>query len=561
MGDHYRELTTHRELISGIVTAEEERFLQTLSTGLSYLDDALDDLPSNGQLNGETAFKLHDTYGFPVDLTVEIAAERGYSVDREDFERCMLEQKERARSKVQDVSWSSYGGVYTDILNEFGTTYFEGYNNHSFEASVLALIDAEGKRVESLEEGQRGEMILDHTSFYAEQGGQIGDTGTIAIFAAGTTANAADSIATNDALFTVEDTQIKDGLILHKGVMTKGAVAPNDKAETSVNVDRRNLIRRNHTATHLLHWALRQIVGAHVTQAGSLVSDQRLRFDFTHFERLTQDQLTQVEELINEKIAANLPVRAYTTTLSEAQELGVTALFGEKYDEYVRVLEIGDTSKELCGGIHVGRSSEIGIFKITSEESVGANMRRIEAVTSIKAYELTRTVQDLLNAAAAQLKCKPADINQKVTNLLENQKKLKAQLKQAAASGAADADALLKEALEIAGDNGSYKLVISSPEDILTADLRKFWDRLRQAGADAAILLTSDKESEKTIYLAASNDKAVDLGFHAGDQVKQIAVAFEGRGGGKPSMAQGGADPSTPERLKEVLEEVRRRFE
>ncbi|MCL2871253.1 MAG: alanine--tRNA ligase [Coriobacteriia bacterium] len=552
MGSHYRELAAHHELISGIVAAEEERFLQTLNTGLNYLNGALDSLTAGSQLDGAVAFKLHDTYGFPVDLTVEIARERGYDVDMADFECHMLEQKERARSKVQDVSWSSYGGTYADILNEFSETYFEGYDNHSFDAKILAVIDAEGKRVARLNEGQRGELVLDHTPFYAEQGGQIGDSGTISI--------PVNGAANSGAFFTVEDTQVKDGLILHKGVMTKGSIAAEDSAQASIDLGRRNLIRRNHTATHLLHWALREIVGPHVTQAGSLVSDQRLRFDFTHFERLTQEQLTQVEGLINEKIAAGLPVRAYTTTLSEAQELGVTALFGEKYDEYVRVLEIGDTSKELCGGIHIGRSSEIGLFKITSEESVGANMRRIEAVTSIVAYELTRDMQNELLEAAAQLKCKPADLNQRITNLLEDQKKLKAQVKHAAAANAADVDVVMEEALKIAADEGSYTLVITSPEEVLTADLRKFWDRLRQAGADAAILLTADKETKKTIYLAAANDKAVDAGFHAGNYIKSIAASFEGRGGGKSSMAQGGADPSTPERIAEVLAEVRKSF-
>jgi len=454
----------------------------------------------------------------------------------------MKEQKERARSNVQDVSWSSYGGVYADILKEFGETYFEGYNNHSFDAVVLAAIDEEGKRVESLSEGQRGELVLNYTPFYAEQGGQVGDAGTI--------------VSADEANFVVEDTQIKDGLILHKGTVTTGKVATCENVVASIDVRRRNFIRRNHTATHLLHWALREVVGAHVTQAGSLVSDERMRFDFTHFERLTQEQLIQVEELINEKIADDLPVRAYTTTLSEAQELGVTALFGEKYGEYVRVVEVGNTCKELCGGIHVGRSSEIGIFKITSEESVGANMRRIEAVTSFTAYEFTRVLQDEIGRAAAQLKCSPRDLNTKISNLLENQRQLKAQAKKAAEQNSADIDALLKDTIQTDG----FKLLIISPEGLQTGDMRKLWDRLRQAGIDAAILLTKDVETNKTIYLAAANDKAVDAGFHAGNYIKDIAAALDGRGGGKPSMAQGGAGVVSAERLQEVLESLRSNF-
>jgi len=555
MGDHYHELTTHRELIAGIVLAEEERFLQTLRTGLKYLEDALAKLSKGGQLDGDTAFELHDTHGFPVDLTRKIAAESNYSIDEAGFKSCMAQQKERARSKVQDVSWSSFGGTYAEVLKEFGSTYFEGYNHNTQEATVLAVIDEEGRRTDQLAEGQRGELVLDYTPFYAEQGGQVGDTGNIA----------SPQNGGSGAIFTVEDTKIKDGLILHRGIMTSGTIAAAESVEASIDVARRNLIRRNHTATHLLHWALREVVGTHVTQAGSYVASDRMRFDFTHFERLTQEQLAQVEYLVNEKIAADLPVRAFTTTHSEAQELGVTALFGEKYGEYVRVLEVGNTSKELCGGTHVGRSSEIGLFTITSEESVAANMRRIEAVTSITAYEQTRIRHDELMTAAAQLKCPPKELNAKIANLIDAQKKLKAQLKSAidnSSSGGAVVEALLKDALSVSDKDAStgYKLVIASPEDLLTADLRKLWDRLRVAGADAAILLTADKETGKTIYLAAANDKATDAGFHAGNQVKHIAAALGGRGGGKPSMAQGGADQVAPEHLEQVLEEVRSSF-
>ena len=556
MADHYRELKAHEELISGIVSAEEDRFLQTLRTGLVYLDDALDELQKGDELEGATAFELHDTYGFPVELTKEIAAERGIALDVTGFEVCMLAQKERARAKVQDLSWSTFGGTYADILKEFGLTYFEGYNNDKQEAAVLALIDADGKRTEALDKGQRGELVLDYTSFYAEQGGQVGDTGII------TVQNGALP-GQSTAQFKVEDTQIKDGLILHKGVVIRGKIAAEESVEASIDVARRMLIRRNHTATHLLHWALREVVGAHVTQAGSLVADDRMRFDFTHFERLTQEQLIEIEELVNEKIADDLPVRAFQTTLSEAQELGVTALFGEKYGEYVRVLEIGETSKELCGGTHIGRSSEIGLFKIVSEESVGANMRRIEAVTSITAYRLTRNHQDDLTAAAVQLKCPPKELNNKIANLLENQRKLKAQVKQtqeSGASGGAAIETLLKEGIEINTDAGSYKLVIANPEGIVTADLRKLWDKLKTSGTDAAILLAADKETHKTIYLAAANDVATAAGFHAGNEVKSLAASFEGRGGGKPSMAQGGADAFPAERLVETLEELRRNF-
>ncbi|MCL2525697.1 MAG: alanine--tRNA ligase [Coriobacteriia bacterium] len=544
MSDHYRELSTHKDLIAGIVTAEEESFLQTLTKGLKYLDEGLTQVPEGGELSGEAAFKLHDTYGFPIDLTLEVCAEKGYRVDREGFESCMKQQKERARAQVQDVSWSTFGGSYTDILKEFGPTYFEGYAKDRLEAAVLAIIDGEGKQGEQLQEGEAGEVILDYTPFYAEQGGQVGDTGTIT--------------TPSGAVFSVSDTQVKDGLIIHKGQMKAGKLAVEEGVEAAIDVDRRSLIRRNHTATHLLHWALREVVGSHVTQAGSLVTDTRLRFDFTHFERLTSSQLTEIEELVNQKISDDLPVRAFTTTLAEAQDLGVTALFGEKYGEYVRVLEIGTTSKELCGGTHIGRSSEIGLFKIVAEESVGANLRRIEAVTSMAAYRLTRSYQNELEAAAALLKAQPKDLCAKVENLLENQRKLKVQLKAAVEAGPVGkgTEALLEDAF----DAGGYQLAIASPDDVATADLRKLWDRLRQAGIDAAVIVTADKESGKAIYMAAANDKATTAGFHAGNLVKDIAASLDGRGGGKPGMAQGGADPVDPARLEEVITELRARL-
>ncbi|MCL2379301.1 MAG: alanine--tRNA ligase [Coriobacteriia bacterium] len=557
MGDHYQELVTHRELISGIVSAEEDRFLQTLRQGLRYLEDALKALPAGGELAGDMTFELHDTYGFPVDLTLEIASEGGYSVDVSGFERHMAQQKERARAQIQDVSWSSYGGVYADILKEFGPTYFEGYNIYELDAVILAIIDADGKRVERLCEGQHGEIILNYSPFYGEQGGQTGDTGDIKIAGCATGEHASNA----SGHFKVENTKIKDGLILHSGTVQTGSIALKESVEAAIDLDRRNLIRRNHTATHLLHWALRMVVGTHVTQAGSFVGSERLRFDFTHFERLTADQLAKIESLMNEKIAADLPVRAFETTYTESQELGVTALFGEKYDEYVRVLEVGNTSKELCGGTHVGRSSEIGLFKITNEESVGANMRRIEAVTSLAAYEYVTTLQNELTHVANTLKTAPREVGTKVANLLESNKVLKAQIKKGGAAGGLDVQSLLADATEVTAGETSYKLIIASPKDTCAGDLRKAWDSLKQAGAAAIVLLTTDAESKKTIYLAAATDEAVAAGFHAGDVIKHIATILGGRGGGKPAMAQGGADTVAPERLQEVLADVRADFD
>ena len=548
MSDHYLELSTHAELIAGIVSAEEDSFLQTLRKGLRYLEDEMARLSEDSSLEGSAAFKLHDTYGFPIDLTVEIAAQRGHGVDMQGFEAEMTQQKQRARAQLRDVSWTGFGNAYSDVLEEFGPSYFEGYHNDSLDSVILAIIDKDGNRIPSISVGQTGEIVLNYTPFYGEQGGQIGDTGVIT--------SAHETADTASATFEVKDTQIVDGLIVHKGQMSSGKISTEESVTAQIDVMRRAFIARNHSATHLLHWALAEIVGGHVTQAGSYVSDQRMRFDFTHFERLTTDQLSRVEELVNQKIAENLPVRAFTTTMTEAQELGVTALFGEKYANYVRVVEVDNTCKELCGGTHVGRSGEIGIFKIASEESVGANLRRIEAVTSIAAYQLTRKSQDDLLQAASLLKTNPKDVNTKIENMLANQKKLKATVKNLQQNDTSEIDELLKDLI----DTGNYKVVVAHPKPVPTADLRKMWDRLKQSGADAVILVTSDNQSNKAIYLSAANEKATSAGFHAGDAIKSIASELGGRGGGKPSMAQGGADITAPQRLAELVDTVRKDF-
>jgi len=538
MGGAWPELIEKRDVIRGLVASEEERFTATLRTGLAWLDRELGSLPQGAVLSGAAAFELHDTYGFPVDLTIEIAREQGHELDSAGFDAAMAAQKERARAAVKDESWTTYGGVFADILaaQESRPTDFTGYTENESSAAVVALVK-DGERAQRLEAGESGVVVLDRTPFYGERGGQAGDTGEI--------------VGPASAVFTVSDTKMEEkALVAHYGVVAQGSLEVGQDAEARIDVARRERIRRNHTATHLLHWALRKVLGTHVTQAGSFVAPDRLRFDFTHFEKIAPDQLDKIEQLINAKIAENHPVRAYETSLETARESGVIALFGEKYGEFVRVLEIGNFSKELCGGTHIGRSTEIGLLKITAEESVGANLRRIEAVTSLDAYDYTLQAQEQLREIAAALKTAPAEASAKAAALLDATKDLERRLReQRAAAGAGDVEALVASATQRAG----YRLVVAEVEAEKAADLREIWDALRVAGIDAAILL-ADLEG-KAAYLAAATDEAVAAGFDAGARVKDIAAELDGRGGGRPTMAQGGADsaadvPALTARLK-----------
>ncbi|MCL2655091.1 MAG: alanine--tRNA ligase, partial [Coriobacteriia bacterium] len=526
MGAVYPELVEKREVICSLVAAEEERFRATLQTGLAYLDRALADLPAGAVLPGADAFKLHDTYGFPIDLTIEIARSKDHEVDVEGFDEAMSAQKERARAAVKDVSWTTYGGVFADILIDCGgePTEFTGYTEDESGAVIVALVK-EGERVERLAPGETGVVILNRTPFYGERGGQAGDTGMI---------ESADG-----ARFVVADTKMEEkALVAHYGTVEGDAgFAVGESVDARIDVMRRERIRRNHTATHLLHWALRKVLGTHVTQAGSSVAPDRLRFDFTHFEKVTPEQLDKIEQLINAKIAENHPVRAYETSLDTARESGVIALFGEKYGEFVRVLEIGNFSKELCGGTHIGRTTEIGLLAIVAEESVGANVRRIEAVTSYDAYEYVARAREQLREVAAALKAAPAEAATKAAALLAANKDLEHRLReQRTSAGSSVIAALVASAAQCEG----YRLVIAEVEASEAADLREAADALRSAGIGAAILMA--EIGGKAAYLAAATDEAVAAGFDAGARLKALATELGGRGGGRATLAQGGAD-------------------
>ncbi len=536
MGSAYPEIVEHQQLIESIVSSEEERFGATLRQGIGFLEAELAELSAGGMLNGSTAFTLHDTYGFPFELTAEIAAEQGVSVDVDTFTAEMEAQRERARAAVKDESWSTYGGVISQLAKEHGSTRFVGYDHDEADATVLAIL-REGLAAEELAVGDTAEIVLDVTPFYGEHGGQIGDTGVI---------------DAPNGRFIVESSKIAEGIVTHVGRLETGSIATGETVRAVIDVERRERIRRNHTATHLLHWALRIIVGGHAKQAGSFVGPDRLRFDFTHFEAMTHEQLGKVERLVNAKIFQNHPVRAYETSIATAKESGVTALFGEKYGEFVRVLEIGNFSKELCGGTHVGRTSEIGLLKITAESSVGANLRRIEAVTSFDAYDYTLREEAELLGAADALRVPRFDVSERAVHTAQRLKQLEAGAGRAQDSVDEDeVERILGEAI----DNG-YRLAVARSPQARPQGLRGLWDVLRARGIDAAVLVTSDSESGKPIFVAAGSDTAVKAGFDAGAVVRTIAPLLGGRGGGKPAMAQGGGEDAS--QIDTALDAARR---
>ncbi len=534
MGQAYPEIVEHSDLIGRIVSSEEERFGVTLKTGMSFLETELAGLQATGTLDGRVAFALHDTYGFPFELTAEIAAEKGFSVDESSFHTEMEAQRTRARSHVKDDSWKAYGGALSDIAQAFGATEFVGYESDVSDSVVIGLVIG-GARADVATEGVAVEVVLDSTPFYGEQGGQVGDTGVME--------------SSNGARLRVTDTRIPEpGLYVHSAVVEAGELRVGDEVRAAIDVNRRERIRRNHTATHLLHWALRLVLGEHATQAGSSVSPERLRFDFTNFEAMTRDQIDKVERMVNAKIFENHPVRAYETSIATARESGVTALFGEKYGDFVRVLEVGNFSKELCGGTHIAATTEIGLLKIVSESSVGANLRRIEAVTSYGAYELIRAEETELSQAADVMRVPPRDVAERSAMLVRRVKELEGsadRVKEAVSGN--EIAALVDHLVEVAG----YKVLVDTAPNLRASGLRGVWDILRARGADAVVLVATDVETGKPIFIAAGSDTAVAAGFDAGAIVRGIAPVLAGRGGGKPAMAQGGGEDAT--RIDEAL--------
>jgi alanyl-tRNA synthetase len=523
MGAAYPEIVEHHSFINRIVLAEEHRFGATLRQGLTLLEAEIDRTKGavhGNAFDGSVAFTLHDTYGFPIELTAEIAAEAGLTVDMTAFEADMAQQRDRARAAVKDESWN-IGSSFDEIARASGATDFVGYEVDETD-TILRAILVDGVAVDRIEAGQAAELVLDATPFYGEQGGQVGDTG---------------EISGRDASFRVEDAKLPlAGLVSHRGLLEAGSLEVGEKVHASIDHLRRERIRRNHTATHLLHWALRLVLGEHVKQSGSYVSPERLRFDFTHFEAVTPAQVDKVERLVNAKIMEDHEVRAYETSLASARESGVTALFGEKYGQIVRVLEIGNFSKELCGGTHVTRTTEIGLLKITSEGSVGSSLRRIEAVTSFDAYDVVRAEEALLDAAADSLKSRPAEVADRVAATVKRVRELEkalAEAKKRAQEGAA-------APLPVITATGGYSVAIGVLDDIASIDDLRLWaDTLRKSSTAVVLAAVVDGSA---LMLAAGSKEAVAQGFDAGAVIRAMAPLVGGRGGGKPTMAQGGGD-------------------
>lgn len=526
MGDVYPEIVDNRELVERVMLSEEQRFGTTLRQGQHYLQEALTSQVDDGVLPGEIAFTLHDTYGFPFELTREIAAEAGVRVDEQEFKACMEQQRTRAReanTKDAEAAWSTYGGVHAELLKRVGASQFVGHEQLEAQARIVALIK-DGVIVDVLSEGEQGEVVLDVTPFYAEMGGEVGDTGTL---------------STAASLARVTDTQAPEkGLICHSVTVERGAFRAQDIIQAQVDGLRRKRIARNHTATHLLHAALREVLGEHVNQAGSYVGPDRLRFDFTHFQALTKEEMLQVEARVNDVIGQAISLTVCETSLEKARKSGAMALFGEKYGEKVRVVSAGEFSKELCGGCHCNNTSDVNYMKLISQSSVGANVRRVEALTSFDAFNYAAQHIAALDDAAAMLKCQPLALTEKLNQLLAEVKEAQTTLKTLKAQAQAkSADSLLdNQEISAAG----YPVIFGTCSDADAGALRTSWDMLRQKMKTPGAVLLAGTNNGKVTLLAAASDEAVDAGFDAGALIRAIAVHVQGGGGGKKNMAQAG---------------------
>ncbi len=526
MGDAYPELREARVQVEQTLLREEQRFAETLDQGLRILDEALADLEGE-VIPGELAFRLYDTYGFPVDLTADIARERGLSIDMEGFEREMERQRERARAA------GHFSVDQSRAVELKGETEFTGYDRLADLATVEAILH-DGRETERLSAGQEGVVYLDHTPFYAESGGQVGDTGRL---------------VGEGVRFRVTDTRKQGAFHAHFGVVEEGALEQGARVEAKVDEERRRAIALNHSATHLLHAALRKVLGSHVAQKGSLVEPDRLRFDFSHDEPLTAAQLREIEVMVNREIRSDVEVETRISSFDEAVAAGAMALFGEKYGERVRVLKMGDFSVELCGGTHVHRLGEIGLFKIVAESGIAAGVRRIEAVTGEGALEYLHGLEERLGRIATLLKSGRDDADRKVEQLLERSRRLEKEVEQLKAKLAHSAVGdLAARAREV----GEIKVVAARLDGVDPKSLRDSVDRLKNQLGKAAVVLAA-VNGEK-VSLVAGVTKAESARLRAGDLVNFVARQVGGKGGGRPDMAQaGGNDPS---KLDEALSAV-----
>ncbi len=535
--DGYPELEEKKEFIFKVLTQEEEKFNKTIDQGLAILAQMQQAMEEAGTkvLSGEDAFKLYDTFGFPMDLTGEILEEKGFTIDEDGFYACMEQQRTKARKARKVTNYMGADVTVYESIDPALTTEFTGYGSLS-DTSVITAMTTETDLTEALSDGERGTVIVAQTPFYAAMGGQIGDTG---------------SIRTKDGVFKVEDTiKLLGGKIGHIGICTEGMLKMGDEVSLLVDAGRRARIEKNHSATHLLQKALREVLGAHVEQAGSEVTPDKLRFDFTHFSALTQEELDRVEALVNEKIAAALTVQTDTMTLEEAKKTGAMALFGEKYGETVRVVRMGDFSVELCGGTHVGNTNAITAFKIVSEGGVAAGVRRIEALTSDAVFAYYDKIEQTLADAAKIVKATPGNIIEKLEHIMAELRALAGENEALKSKAAKEA---LGDVMNQVQEIGGVKFLGAKVSGVDMNGLRDLGDQLKAKLKEGVILLASDANG-KVNLAAMATDGAMAAGAHAGNLIKAAAGKVGGGGGGRANMAQAGG--KNPAGIDEALKEA-----
>jgi alanyl-tRNA synthetase len=539
MGDFYPEVVEKREFIEKVVRNEEERFHETLNEGLAILAEMIDRAKAEGrnQLSGKESFKLYDTYGFPIDLTEDFAAEKNCFIDRQGFENAMEEQRTRARAARQEVdSMKVQGGVLGEVTVK---SEFVGYNQFITSSKVVALIH-NGQSVDFVTEGHNFQIILDRTPFYAESGGQLADSG---------------SITSDSVQLKVENVQKgPNGQHVHQIVAQQGTIRMGDTVKASVDRTCRADIMKNHTATHLLHRALKDTLGEHVNQAGSLVSSERLRFDFTHLYALTPEELEKIEEIVNQKIWESIGVEIQLKGLQEAKAMGAMALFSEKYSEVVRVVQVGDYSLELCGGCHVSNTAEIGLFKIVGESGIGAGTRRIEAVTGRLAFQYLKQQHETLSHLAEELKTPLADVPKKIEAMKSHIRELERENESLKTKvSLVEVSSLVDQVKTVKG----VQVLVAQVNGMDLENLRNTVDSLKEKlGSIVAVI--GSVYGEKVSLTAGVTVDLVEKGYHAGKLIKEVAIRCGGGGGGRPEMAQaGGKNPSQlPQALRFVYDWV-----
>ena len=535
--DGYPELEEKKDFIFNVLTQEESKFNKTIDQGLSILSDMEDTMMKEGktQLSGEDAFRLYDTYGFPLDLTKEILEEKNLTIDEDGFQAAMKEQKEKARAARKVTNYMGADVTVYESLDPAISSEFVGYDKLVWESEVTAMTTEEAV-VDALTDGENGTIIVSRTPFYGTMGGQCGDTGVIRCA---------------DGEFEVKDTvHLAGGKIGHIGRMTKGMIKNGDKVELAVNASERAATCKNHSATHLLQKALRTVLGSHVEQAGSYVDAGRLRFDFSHFSAMTQEELDKVEKIVNEEIAAHLPVQTSVMTLDEAKKTGAMALFWEKYGDSVRVVQMGDFSTELCGGTHVANTGDIAVFKILSENGVAAGVRRIEAITGTGVFAYYKEVEEKLAEAARIVKATPANLAEKLTHLMAEVKQLSSENESLKSKAARESlGNVMDQVKEVRG----VRLLAAKADNVDMNGLRELGDQLKEKLGEGVVVLASEKDG-KVNLVAMATEEAMAKGAHAGNLIKGIAALVGGGGGGRPNMAQaGGKNPAgIPQAIVEV---------